>query len=104
MQPKTKSFEVFSLAKGGWKGNRKFSKNLSLEPNGIITIYWETEEEKEVFSLSEVHQIIWSDISQTSNPQVAFTFKDEKRFSLDVIYFEQEEACKQFLDTALEID
>ena len=83
---------------------KKLTKKLSLEPSGVITIHWETEEGRENFNLSDVNQIIWSDISQTSNPSVTFTFKDDKKNSPIEVLFEHEEACKQFLTRAKEID
>ena len=78
MQPKTRFYDTFTLAKGGWKA-KKLTKRLTLDPTGEINILWETEEGREQYFLSEVHQIIWSDISQTSNPIVTFVFKDERK-------------------------
>lgn len=67
MEPKTLTYETFSLAKGGWKA-KKLTKRLILAPSGEISIEWETEDYRDLFHLSDVHQIIWSDISQTSTP------------------------------------
>lgn len=35
--------------------------------------------EQHLFSLHEVNQIIWNDLSKTSNPMIGFLFKDQKK-------------------------
>jgi hypothetical protein len=99
MQPRTRQYDTFSLAKGGWKA-KKLTKRLTIDPSGEMNILWETEDEKEQYFLSEVHQIICSDISQTSNPMVTFVFKDERKQPSVELQFEQEESCKEFLQYA----
>jgi hypothetical protein len=104
MLPKTQVFDVYSMVKGmSWK-QRKLTKKLSLEPQGRLTIQWETEETTEIFNIADVHQIIWSDISQTSNPTVTFTFKDERKRGGEALFFEQETEFRQFLKLAQEVD
>lgn len=45
MQPLTKVYEVYSQIKvGRWGGRKRVTKNLTLEPSGLITIMCETEE------------------------------------------------------------
>lgn len=59
MGPKTCRYEVISTIKG-WK-TKKLVKALTMQPDGQITILGVTEESKEVFSLSDVYQIVWSE-------------------------------------------
>lgn len=59
MGPQTFRYEVSSTIKG-WK-TKKLIKTLTMQPDGLITILGVTEDSKEVFSLSEVYQIVWSE-------------------------------------------
>lgn len=77
MKETTETYDVFSTVKG-WK-SKKLPKKLIVEMMGKVTIWGMTEDTNDVFMLSDVHQIIWTDLSQTSNPQVTFTFKDDKK-------------------------
>lgn len=83
MQPRTQTFDVYSMVKSSWK-SRKLSIKLCLEPSGrVTTVQLETDDSlQEPFLLSEVHQIIWTDLSATSNPTVTFVFREEKRKTL----------------------
>jgi hypothetical protein len=91
----------------GWKTSKRISKQLTLDPNGrvTITVLNETDEDiREIFILADVNQIIWTDISQTSNPQVTFVFKDDKKQAPIDVQFEHEDKCKLFLNKAQELD
>lgn len=58
MQPLTKVYEVYSQIKGGtWGGSKRVTKNLTLEPSGLITIMCETEELMDTLyaNVSEIH-------------------------------------------------
>jgi hypothetical protein len=35
--------------------------------------------EQHLFSVTEVNQVIWNDISKTSNPMVSFEFKESNK-------------------------
>ena len=61
---------------------------MIVESNGKITIVGEIEESKDMFTLHEVNQIIWNNMSSTSNPKITFQFKD-RRINFE-IYFELE--------------
>jgi hypothetical protein len=74
---------------------------MIVEEAGKITLLGTTEESKEIILLKDVLQIIWNNISTTSNPQVTFTFKDE-RPSIE-IFFEIEQACDKFLKHASQL-
>jgi len=56
MQPLIKVYEVYSYIKGGtWGGRKRLTKNLTLEPKGLITIMCETEEFRDTFYVSDIH-------------------------------------------------
>lgn len=59
---------------------------------------------QELFCTQEIHQIIWNDMSKTSNPLVGFTFKDQKKKQKLEIYFDHEPQVKDFLELIQRID
>ena len=54
-----------------------------------------------IFNLIEVYQIVWSDPQEgSSNPLLAFTFKDQRKYSTIEIYFETQSEKDDFLSMA----
>jgi len=79
MGPQAAEYMVYSLVKG-WK-TKKVKRTLTIDKNGAISIYGETDELNDsTFQLSQVYQIVWSDASDgSSHPSITFTFKDPRK-------------------------